>query len=116
MPTKVEVTAEHAAEGLEARELAPNLGEQDALELAQAVYANTGETITLTPYKLKGDEYVLDHKGAHEWPRPQAAASAEDLSGLKVKELKALAAERGVEVPKGAKKDDLVAALAAPEE
>ena len=111
MPTKVEVTAEHVAEGLEPRVLEEKLGDQDALELAQKVFANTGETVTLTPYKLHGDGYVLNHEAATEWPRPQPAAAAEDLEKLTVKQLRALAAEKGVEVDAKAKKADLVKAL-----
>lgn len=111
MATQVIVKAEDATDGVE-RELADNLNDLDAHTLAQRVHEATGETITLTPFAAKGDGYVLAHKDARTIPPPAAEVSEEDLSALTVSELKALAAERDVDVPAKAKKADLIAALA----
>jgi hypothetical protein len=52
------------AEGDDPRELAENLSDNDAKELAIRVHAATGEIVTLIPYMHKGGRYVLDEDGA----------------------------------------------------
>lgn len=99
MPTMVQ--------GEDGREIAEKLGDQDARDLAAAVHNNTGETLTLTPYKQRGDGYVLDKQNAHYWPRPAPEPTVpSDLADYTVAQLDALLTELGVEVPANAKKAD----------
>jgi hypothetical protein len=65
------------AEGDDPRELAENLSDNDAKELAVAVSSETGEEVTLVPYvyDAKAQGYVLDLAGTIT---VQATAAAED--------------------------------------
>lgn len=100
MPMQVLVKAEDALDGVE-RELAENLENATAKELALRVAATTKEAVTLTPYVLKDGSYVLDHAGAEivklgEDVEAEAETVAEDASKLTGPELDKLAEKLGI--------------------
>lgn len=63
MPTQVR--------GEDGRVIAEKLGDLDALERARHVHANTGETVTLVPFRFGGNGYVLDEKAASTFGAPE---------------------------------------------
>lgn len=75
-----------------------------------------GEGSAVLPDHVDGEEPVRNIPPAEPQPTMPAdvAATPEDLDGKTVPELRQLAADRGIDVPAGARKPDLMAALGAP--
>lgn len=84
-------------------------------ETFEATEGRAAEIAAVLPgyVELKGEGPASEkeNKGEAEGPAKDEATAKQDLSRMTVAQLRAIAAERGTDIPKGSKKADIIALL-----
>lgn len=84
-------------------------------ETFEVTEGRAAEIATVLPgyVELKGEGPVrsAENKGEAEGPAKDKETANQDLSKNTVAQLRAIAAERGIDIPKGSKKADIIALL-----